>query len=148
MQIVHVIFSGDAMKSDAEILVVYDKQCPACDYYCNMVRIKESVGRIVLVDARDGGPILDEITAKGLDIDQGMVVKVGNQIYYGPDAIHALSLMGTNQGLFNRFAYWSFRSRSVSRVLYPALKTFRNLLLKILRKTKINNLRTEGNDRF
>lgn len=136
------------MKSDAEILVVYDKQCPACDYYCNMVRIKESVGRIVLVDARDGGPILDEITAKGLDIDQGMVVKVGNQIYYGPDAIHALSLMGTNQGLFNRFAYWSFRSRSVSRVLYPALKTFRNLLLKILRKTKINNLRTEGNDRF
>jgi predicted DCC family thiol-disulfide oxidoreductase YuxK len=139
---------GVTVKSDAEILVVYDKQCPACDYYCNMVRIKESVGRVVLIDARDGGPIMDEITAKGFDIDQGMVVKVGDQIYYGPDAIHALSLMGTNKGMFNRLAYWSFRSRAVSRILYPLLKACRNLLLKVLGKTKINNLGVDGNDRF
>ena len=136
------------MKTDTEILIVYDKQCPACDYYCNMVRIRESVGRIVLVDAREGGPIMEEITARGLDIDQGMVVKVGDRIYYGPDAIHALSLMGTNKGWFNRLAYWSFRSRGVSRVLYPLLKGCRNLLLKILGKTKINDLRIDGNDRF
>jgi predicted DCC family thiol-disulfide oxidoreductase YuxK len=137
-----------SVKSDSEILVVYDKQCPACDYYCNMVRIRESVGRIVLVDARDGGPIMQEITALGLDIDQGMIVKVGDQIYYGPDAIHALSLMGTNRGFFNRIAYWSFRSRAVSRVLYPLLKACRNLLLKVLGKTKINNLGLKGKGRF
>jgi predicted DCC family thiol-disulfide oxidoreductase YuxK len=136
------------VKPDTEIVVVYDKQCPACDYYCNMVRIRESVGRIVLVDARDGGPIMEEITAKGLDIDQGMVVKVGDQLYYGPDAIHVLSLMGTNKGLFNRIAYWSFRSLAVSKVLYPLLKACRNLLLKILGKIKINNLEIIGNDRF
>jgi hypothetical protein len=106
------------------------------------------VGRVVLIDARDGGPIMDEITAKGFDIDQGMVVKVGDQIYYGPDAIHALSLMGTNKGMFNRLAYWSFRSRAVSRILYPLLKACRNLLLKVLGKTKINNLGVDGNDRF
>ena len=132
----------------SEVLVVYDKQCPACDYYCNVVRIKESVGRLVLVDARDGGPIMDEITAKGLDIDQGMVVKVGSELYYGADAIHVLALMGTNRGFFNRLAYWSFRSRAVSRVLYPILRTCRNLLLKILGKTKINNLDVAGNARF
>jgi predicted DCC family thiol-disulfide oxidoreductase YuxK len=136
------------MNSVAEVLVVYDKQCPACDYYCNMVRIKESVGRVVLVDARDGGPVMEEITARGLDIDQGMVVKVGSELYYGPDAIHALALMGTNKGFFNRLAYWSFRSRSVSRVLYPILRACRNLLLKTLGKTKINNLGLRGNDRF
>lgn len=136
------------MNSSAEVLVVYDKQCPACDYYCNMVRIKESVGRLVLVDARDGGPIMDEITAKGLDIDQGMVVKAGGELYYGPDAIHVLALMGTNKGFFNRLAYWSFRSRAVSKVLYPILRACRNLLLKVLGKTKINNLKSAGNDRF
>lgn len=135
-------------KPDAEVIVVYDKECPACDYYCNLVRIRESVGRLVLLDARDGGPILDEITARGLDIDQGMVVKVGDQLYYGSDAIHALSLMGTNKGFFNRLAYWAFRSRAVSRVLYPVLRTCRNLLLKLLGKTKINNLQVKGNDRF
>jgi len=37
------------------------------------------VGRLVLVDARDGGPVMEEITARGFDIDQGMVVKVGSE---------------------------------------------------------------------
>ena len=136
------------MRMTTEVFVVYDKQCPACDYYCHMVRIRESVGSVVLLDARDGGPIVDEITAKGLDIDQGMVVKVGSELYYGPDAIHALALMGTNKGFFNRLVYLSFRSRTASKVLYPVLKACRNLLLKILGRTKINNLGVAGNDRF
>lgn len=136
------------MNSGAEVVVVYDKQCPACDFYCNMVRIKESVGRLVLVDARDGGAIMGEITGKGLDIDQGMVVKVGGEMYYGSDAIHVLALMGTNKGFFNRLCYWSFRSKAVSSVLYPILRACRNLLLKLLGKTKINNLKVAGNDRF
>jgi predicted DCC family thiol-disulfide oxidoreductase YuxK len=131
-----------------DVLLVYDRQCPACDYYCNLARIRESVGRLVLVDARDGGPIMDEITAAGLDIDQGMVVKVGDALYYGPDAIHVLALLGTNTGVFNRICYWSFRSKRVSRVLYPVLRACRNLLLKLLGRTKINNLRFSDNERF
>jgi hypothetical protein len=113
-----------------------------------MVRIKESVGRLVLKDARDAGPIMDEITARGLDIDQGMVVKVGSELYYGSDAIHVLALMGTNRGFFNRLAYLSFRSKRASRVIYPILRACRNLLLKLLGKTKINNLKLADNDRF
>lgn len=132
----------------SEVVVVYDKQCPACDHYCKLVRIRESVGRLVLLDARAGGPVMDEITARGLDIDQGMVVKVGDALYYGTDAIHVLATMGTNRGLFNRLAYWTFRSRTVSRVLYPMLRACRNLLLKALGRTKINNLEVPGNDRF
>ncbi len=136
------------MRDPADILVVYDKECPACDYYCNIVRIRETVGRLVLVDARAGGPIMDEITARGLDIDQGMVVKVGSELYYGADAIHVLGQMGTKNGCFNRLSFWAFRSKAVARVLYPILKSMRNLLLKILGKTKINNLNVAGNDRF
>jgi len=134
--------------TEKEVLIVYDKQCPACDYYCNLVRIRESVGDLILVDARDGGPLMDEITASGLDIDQGMVVKVGDEIYYGSDAIHVLALMGTNKGLFNKLAYLAFRSKTASRILYPILRACRNLLLKLLGKTKINNLEAPGNDRF
>lgn len=134
--------------SHADVFLVYDKQCPACDYYCNLVRIRESVGRLVLVDARDGGPIMDEITAAGFDIDQGMVVKVGSSLYYGSDAIHVLSLMGTNSGFFNRVAHWSFKYLPIARILYPVLRACRNLLLKMLGKSKINNLEVPDNDRF
>ena len=136
------------MTAREPILLVYDKQCPACDFYCNLVRVRADVGELKLVDARDKGPVMDEITALGLDIDQGMVLKVGTQLFYGSDAIHALSLMSTRTGFFNRFAYWTFRSRGAARVLYPALKTLRNVLLKVLGKTKINNLQVAGNDRF
>lgn len=135
--------------SDAgDILLVYDKQCPACDFYCNLVRIRESVGRLELVDARDGGPVMARITAAGFDIDQGMVLITGDKLYYGADAIHVLSLMSTKSGLFNRLTYAAFRSPGVSRVLYPVLRTCRNLLLKLLGITKINNLKIAGNDKF
>jgi predicted DCC family thiol-disulfide oxidoreductase YuxK len=130
------------------ILLVYDKQCPACDFYCKLARIRADVGDLKLVDARDGGPVMAEITEAGLDIDQGMVLKVGSQLYYGADAIHALSLMSTRTGIFNRLTYWSFRSPRAAGIFYPALRAMRNLLLKLLGRTKINNLHIAGNDRF
>jgi predicted DCC family thiol-disulfide oxidoreductase YuxK len=124
-----------------EILLVYDRECPACNAYCQVVRIRESVGDLRVVDARESSEVLDEITAQGLNIDQGMVLKMEGQFYYGADAIHALALIGSRLGTLNRLNYWIFKSKTVSRALYPLLKASRNLLLKILGKTKINNLR-------
>lgn len=131
-----------------EILLVYDKQCPLCDNYCRVVRLRESVGELKLVDAREPSPVMTEITARGWDIDQGMVLKMGEQLYYGSDAIHALALISSRSGVFNRFNYWMFKSRTLSRIFYPILRSFRNLFLKLLGRTKINNLKLENNARF
>ncbi len=136
------------MSPDEDILLIYDKECPACDYYCKLVRMRESVGNFILVNARDAGPIMDEITAAGLDIDQGMVLKIVDSLYYGSDAIHTLSVLGTRSGFYNRLTFWCFRSQRVSRVLYPIFRAMRNLLLKALGKTKINNLGLPDNRRF
>jgi len=51
-----------------------------------------------------------------------------------------LSLMSTRSGILNRLNYWLFKSKTVSTYIYPVLRFFRQLLLKILHKTKINNL--------
>ncbi len=131
-----------------KIYLVYDAQCPACDHYCHLVRIRESVGELVLVDAREPGPLMDEISAAGLDIDQGMVLKLDHRLYYGADAIHMLALLGSPSGVFNRFNRWLFGSRHVSRWLYPVLRACRNLLLKALRKKRINNLQRPGREGF
>ena len=131
-----------------EILLVYDKDCPACDNYCQVVRIRESIGELKIINARESSEVLEEITQLGLDIDQGMVLKMGGVIYYGADAIHALALISSRSGVFNKLNYWLFKSKRVSAVLYPLLRFFRNLLLKMLGKTKINNLNSTGNDRF
>lgn len=130
------------------IMLVYDKDCPACNAYCQLVRIRQSVGELTLVNAREDSAILRELTAQGLDIDQGMVLKMGDKLYYGSDAIYMLSLLSSRSGLFNRLNYHLFKSRKVANWLYPMLRACRNMLLKLMRKRKINNLGISGNERF
>jgi len=130
------------------ILLVYDQQCPACQFYCRLVRIRESVGELQLIDARDQHPVMQEITAAGLDIDEGMVLKVGEQLYYGSDAINALALMSSDVGWFNRINFWLFRSAKLAGFIYPLLAAARKVLLKALRLTRINNLQIEDNEKF
>lgn len=130
------------------IVLIYDKDCPACNAYCQLVRIRQSVGELTLINAREDSAILRELTAQGLDIDQGMVLKMGDKLYYGSDAIYMLSLLSSRSGLFNRLNYHLFKSRKVANWLYPVLRACRNILLKLLRKRKINNLGISGNERF
>ena len=131
-----------------QVLLVYDRDCPVCHSYCQAVRIRKSLGALQIVNAREHSDILQEITARGLDIDVGMVLKLGEQLYYGADAIHALALLSTRSGIFNRLNYWLFRSARLSRLLYPVLRSLRNLLLKLLGRRRINNLDLPGSDRF
>lgn len=120
--------------------LVYDKQCPACDQYARLVRVRESAGELELVNAREATAVMQEITAAGLDIDAGMVLKVDGQLYHGADAIHALAVMGTGSDVFNRLNCWLFGSRVFSRLIYPLLRAGRNLLLKIRGIRGIDNL--------
>lgn len=136
------------MPDDDRIELVYDRECPVCDYYCNRVDVEAGHGKLVRVDARDMPDIMDEITALGLDIDEGMVVKRDGRIYYGADAIHELARMSSRQGFINRVAHLAFRSAGRSNFLYPILKALRNLLLKLLGRSRINNLNQSNNERF
>jgi len=129
-------------------VLIYDKECPACNNYCQWIRIKESIGELRLVDARSQHQWVDGINQRELDIDQGMLLIIGEQWYYGHDAIHTLALISSPSTLFNRFNALVFRSKTLSRYLYPCLRSMRNLLLKILGKTKINNLNIDNNSHF
>ena len=140
--------SPDSLGRAREILLVYDEECPLCNAYCRLVRIRATVGELRLVNARDGGDVMRQITREGLDIDQGMVLKVDDVLYYGADAICALSLLSSGSGVFNRLNHWIFRSSARSALLYPVLRSGRNLLLKVLGRTKINNLGLQGDQRF
>lgn len=127
-----------------QLTLVYDAECPACSQFSRLLNLRESVGELLFVDAREDSAVLREITAAGFDIDQGMVLKVDEQLYYGADAMHALALMGSRSGVFNRLNYAVFKSASRARFFYPILRFLRSVLLRILRKTKINNLSEEN----
>lgn len=136
------------MSDSDDIQVVYDRQCPVCEFYCQRIDVDPAVGKLRRIDAREDSDIMDQITALGLDIDEGMVVKAGDTIYYGSDAINLLARKSSRTGFFNRLAAATFRSAKVARHIYPLLKTCRNLLLKLLGRRRINNLEQPGRDRF
>ena len=120
--------------------LVYDGECPLCSAWCKRARVRDAVGELVLVDAREPGPLMDEITALGLDIDQGMVLKFREAIYYGPDAIRMVSLLSTPSGAFNRLNAWFFGGARRAGFWYPIGKAFRNFTLKLLGIRYIDNL--------
>ena len=135
-------------KTGHKLYLIYDRQCPACEHYARLVRVRESVGELELVDARTDKRFLPAITARGWDIDEGMVLKVDNELYYADDAIRVLALLSSRSGVFNRLNYHLFASPRRARIFYPVLRACRNLLLKLLRRPRINNLGKTGNERF
>ncbi|MCB1682400.1 MAG: DUF4166 domain-containing protein [Rhodospirillales bacterium] len=133
--------SPDTGQGDPPITVVYDDECPVCRSYCTRLALNNPERELVLVDARKGGALMEEITARGLDIDEGMVVKIGDDLHYGADAIYVLAQHTKPAGLMGRMNAYFFRHKVLSNVLYPAGKGVRNFVLYVLGIEKIYNLR-------
>ncbi|MEM8656976.1 MAG: DCC1-like thiol-disulfide oxidoreductase family protein [Pseudomonadota bacterium] len=120
-----------------QVTIVYDEECPFCSNYVSMVRLKEAVGGVNLLNARDGGPIVDDLIERGYDLDQGMVLLMEGEVYYGADAINRIALLSTPSSFFNRLNGLVFKSRTVSRALYPFMKTGRAITLAAMGRKKI-----------
>jgi predicted DCC family thiol-disulfide oxidoreductase YuxK len=82
--------------------LLYDGECPFCAAYVSMVRLRDAVGPMPLINAREGGPELREARAAGLDLDEGMVLKFDGRLYHGQDCVNRLALITTPSGGFNR----------------------------------------------
>ena len=49
--------------------LIYDGDCPFCSNYAQYLRVKEAVDELVLVNAREGGPLVDEVRGLPHDLD-------------------------------------------------------------------------------
>ena len=92
---------------------------------------------MALVDARQGGPLVDQVERRGLSLDEGMVLVMGECMHHGADCIHRLALLSTGSDRFNRLNGWIFRSQAASRLLYPILRLGRGVALRLLGRRKL-----------
>ena len=123
------------MGSASSIQIVYDGECPVCNAYVRMLRLR-ALGEVELINARDDHPLVGSLHSAGVDLDQGMAVKIDEELYLGDQAIQRLALMSGSSTIFNRLNFWVFKSGSRSKFLYPILRAGRKLLLTLLgRKT-------------
>ena len=128
------------LTSNAKIVVVYDHECPFCRRYCQLLRLQQQFTEVELVNARTPHPLCKQISDLGLSLDEGMVVQLDKVIYHGADAMHILALLSSRAGWFNQINYVVFKSKRLSKWLYPLLRGGRNLLLLFLGRSKINNV--------
>lgn len=119
------------------LVVVYDGDCPFCSRYIQLLKLREAIGNVELIDARNGGSMVTDLHEAGYDLNEGMVAKYGGRIYHGADCVHFLAFLSTGSGVFNRINSVIFRSRGLSYILYPILRLGRNATLRLLGRPKI-----------
>ncbi|GAB7555144.1 DCC1-like thiol-disulfide oxidoreductase family protein [Novosphingobium sp. 11B] len=125
------------MSGEVPALVVYDGECIFCQNYVRMLRLRDSVGPVELVDARSDDPRVAAIAAQGFDLDHGMVFSYRERIYHGSDAVHALALLASPSSLFNRMNALLFSRPSIARLSYPWLKAGRRATLWLRGRKRI-----------
>ncbi len=111
--------------------LVYDGECPFCKNYAHYLDVRNAIGEFVLVNARDGGPLVEEIRNLPYDLNDGMVLKMRGHYYLGSDALHALALLSGKRGVFSLANRILFSLPGAAWVGYPLLKLGRRLALKL-----------------
>lgn len=118
--------------------LVYDGECPACRNYVRFIRFRNTIGPLHLIDARQAPQWVAHMQEKGISLDDGMVLLLNGHYLHGADAVHHIALLSSPSGRFNRINAFVFRSRKLSRCLYPVLKMCRNTLLFLMGKKPLN----------
>lgn len=115
-----------------KITLYYDKQCPFCSKYANLLKLKENF-EITLKDAREN---LDEISliCGNLDINDGFIVFYKNDCFQGAKALAFLNSAVDKTTLLGKLHFFFAYETVFSKFLYKILFILRKVILFILRK--------------
>lgn len=130
------------MNQSAALTFVYDGDCPICTNAAQALQMKKSYGAMVLINAREAlsHPIVQDISRRGFDLDEGMVIYADNQFFYGRDALNFMARHGTASNPFMVFCKSLFWSRALASLIYPWMRGTRNWLLRRKNIGRIDNL--------
>ena len=132
--------TGLTRGSEDDVWVVYDGECPFCSRYVLLYQLRERGQRVHLIDARSSHPIVGEIRARNLDLNEGMVVRWRGQYHYGAEAMHLLATLAGDGSFFNRINRLLFSRARLARALYPAFVRGRKLTLRLLGRKLIGEV--------
>ena len=130
------------LRNGSRLAVVYDGDCPFCSSYVTMTKIRRAVGKPTLLNARERPDLVRDLARSGIDLELGMAVYYQGRIYVGGEAMHLLALLSEPEGLFDK-ALMSvmLRWRSFALWAYPALRSGRNLLVKLRNRLPVQDAR-------
>lgn len=117
--------------------IYYDGDCPFCSRYVQLLRLRDSLGQVRLVNLRQSPDDVARLRQAGFEPDEGMAFEFEGGLYFGQDAAHRLALLGTSSATFNRFNRWLLGSQRRATLAYPVLRMGRNAALFLLGRTRL-----------
>jgi predicted DCC family thiol-disulfide oxidoreductase YuxK len=132
------VLSADIFdRSRHDLTIVYDGECPFCANYVRLHRLRTNIGSVSIVNAREH--ITDAGRAKqaGLNVDESMLVFWRDKLYTEGDAVRILTKLGSRRIGFTTIAGLLFLNSKAAQLLYPVLRSGRNLTLRLLGRRKI-----------
>ena len=124
----------------AQMNVVYDGECPFCSNFVGLMALREAVGKVNLIDARSGDPEVCKLQRAGFDLNEGMAVVFGDQVYYGSDAVVLISGLSSTGSPMKRLTSLILREPKRAAILYPIMKFGRRITLRALGRKPIAHM--------
>ena len=116
--------------------IYYDGECPFCSSFVKMSRLK-SMYDVSLFNLRDLPDKAEDFAKRGCDVDEGMIVQLNDEIYFGYEAVHIIAVLSNENKVLGRVYNLLFSNRVFVRFLYPFMRAGRNFTLFLLRRDKI-----------
>jgi predicted DCC family thiol-disulfide oxidoreductase YuxK len=119
------------MTASEPSLIVYDGDCVFCNNYVRLLRLKQSIGSVELLDARSGDPRVEQFWRDGYDLNEGMLFAHRGKIYHGNEAINVLAGLSGDSTAFNRLNGLVLSNSQTAKAVYPLLKFGRRVVLML-----------------
>ncbi|UIY31430.1 DUF393 domain-containing protein (plasmid) [Neorhizobium galegae] len=65
------------MSDSPALTIIYDGECPFCSQYVKLLKLRDAVGKVELVNARDKHPAVDIVRSAGVVLDNTMAILQG-----------------------------------------------------------------------
>lgn len=121
----------------ASAVILYDGACPVCGEYLSLLKIRDLVEEVRLVNARERPDLVAALRAAGYEINDGIVLAHKGGIVHGATALSVIAQLGGSRRKINRASAALFGLPLVGEACYVVLKAGRKLLLRLLGRGRI-----------
>ncbi|GAB1267244.1 hypothetical protein NBRC116493_04970 [Aurantivibrio infirmus] len=135
-------------RTEEKICLLYDRQCPVCRYFADTYELTND--HIELVNAREQSAILKRAADRNFDVNNGIVLVVGESFYFAEDAMVQLVNRQHFPGPIGFVIGRIFKYPRLAKLVNPILVFLRKILLKLLGKQQIskNTVYRNANTKF
>src|SRR5690349_6232109 len=95
--------------ANESLYLIYDGDCILCANSARVVKIKQNIGKLELINARTPHPMVQLAIKQGYDLNEGILIWYQGSYYYGADAMHFLALISSSSDFFNKLNHFLFR---------------------------------------